>query len=160
MKNKAKIMRNMLTGMVGAAICMTAAWLLFAYGEGNVRNGFIQSNWPKMQYIRFEIAIILFAIGVPIYAVGLRDFIKVIRMIRRRRSVLDARMAKLFEISANLSIVGMLFVFVSYAMMAIVYKQLFVTNLMGADIISVTEGMFYYMAIPVLAYFIISVGGL
>ena len=56
MKNKNRVMRNMLISMIGAAICMAATWLSSAYGEGNVRNGLIQSNWPKMPFLRFELS--------------------------------------------------------------------------------------------------------
>ena len=52
-----------------------------------------------------------------------------------------------------------MFVSAGYTMMAIVYKLLYSTNLMGADIISTTEGMFYYLAIPLFAFYIIAIGG-
>ncbi len=159
MKNKTKVMKNMLFGIIGAAICMGAAWLSLAYGKGNVRNGFIQSNWPKMPFLRFEISIVLYAIGVPLYYLGAKDMVKAIRMCRRRRYISDFRMAKFFDMSVHLAAIGGLFVNASYAMMAIVYKLLYTTSLMGADIISTTEGMFYYVAIPVFAYYIIAIVG-
>ena len=159
MKNKAKVMRNILIGMLGAAMCMIAAWLSMGYGEDNVTNGFIQSNWAKMPYLRFEAAIVIYAIGIPVCFIGLRYLAKVVRLSRRKRSIQDLRMAKLFEASVNIGAVGFLFVHACYIMMAIVYKLLFTTNLMGADIISTTEGMFFYMAIPVLAFYIVAIGG-
>lgn len=159
MKNKAKVIRNILFGMLGAAMCMIAAWLSMGYGEDNVTNGFIQSNWAKMPFLRFEAAIVIYSIGIPICFVGLRYLAKVVRLSRRKRSIQDLRMAKLFEASVNIGAVGFLFVHVSYIMMAIVYKLLYTTNLMGADIISTTEGMFFYMAVPVLAFYIVAVGG-
>lgn len=159
MKNKNRVMRNMLISMIGAAICMAATWLSSAYGEGNVRNGLIQSNWPKMSFLRFEISLILMAVGIPIYYLGLKELVKAIRLARRKRSLSDLRMAKLFDMSAHIGIIGFMFVHAGYTMMAIVYKLLYTTNLMGADIISTTEGMFYYLAIPLLAFYIIGIGG-
>ncbi|MCR5542597.1 MAG: hypothetical protein K6F55_00485 [Eubacterium sp.] len=159
MKNKNRAMRNMLIGMIGAAICMAASWLSFAYGKGNIRNGFIQSNWPKMPMIRFELSIILNAIGVPMYFLGIRDMTRAVNLCKRRGNVSDFRMAKIFDMGASLGAIGFLFVNSSYSIMAIVYKLLYVTNLMGADIIATTEGMFYYLAIPVFAYYVLSILG-
>ena len=159
MKNKNRVMRNMLISMIGAAICMASAWLSSAYGEGNVRNGLIQSNWPKMSFLRFELSLIFSAVGIPIYFLGMKELVKAIRLARRKRSLSDLKMAKLFNLSANVGAVGFMFISAGYTMMAIVYKLLYSTNLMGADIISTTEGMFYYMAIPLFAFYIIAVGG-
>ncbi len=160
MKNKNKVMRNMLIGMIGAAICMVACWLSGAYGEGNVRNGYIQSNWPKMPFMRFEISLILSGLGIALNYVGLRDYIKLFRYMRRKRGVLNRQMGSLFEVGAIAYCIAYLFIQSGYIMMALVYKLLFATNLMGADIISTTEGMFYYIAIPLFAYLIVSIVGM
>lgn len=159
MKNKAKVMRNMLIGMIGACLCMVACWLSGAYGEGNVRNGFIQSNWAKMHYLRFEISLIFSAVGIALYYIGIKDYIKVIMFSRRKRSINDMRMAKLFHVGAIAGVISYLFIHSGYVMMALVYKLLFNTSLMGADIISTTEGMFYYIAIPLIAYLVIAIAG-
>ena len=159
MKNKNRAMKNMLIAMIGACLCMVASWLSSAYGKGNVANGFIQSNWPKMSFLRFEFSIILNAIGVPVYYLGIKEMVKGVRLTRRKRNASDLRMVKLFDMCAHLGAIGYLFVSSSYSIMAIVYKLLYTTNLMGADIISTTEGMFYYLAIPVFAYYVLSVGG-
>lgn len=159
MNSKSKIMRNMLIGMIGAAICMGASWLSSAYGEGNVRNGYIQSNWPKMSYMRLEASLILSAVGIALYYVGLKDYIRVVKMMKHRRYPAYGRMAGLFEIGAVASLISYMFIESGYIMMAIVYKLLFGTSLMGADIISTTEGMFYYIAIPLLTYLVISIAG-
>lgn len=159
MKNKSKVMKNMLLGMMGAAICMAAAWLSLAYGKGNVRNGYIQSNWPKMPFLRFELSIILNAVGIPIYYLGAKEMVKAVRMSRRKGRVGDLRMAKFFDMCIHLGAIGGLFASSSYSIMAIVYKLLYTSSLMGADIISATEGMFYYVAIPVMSYTLVAVIG-
>ncbi len=160
MKNKNKLMRDMLIGMVGAAICMVACWLSGAYGKGNVRNGYIQSNWPKMSYMRFEISLIVSAVGIAMNYVGLQAYIKLFRYLKRKRGAYNRQMGTLFEIGAVSYTISYLFIQSGYIMMALVYKLLFGTNLMGADIISTTEGMFFYIAIPLFAYLIISLGGM
>ena len=158
MKNKAAAMRNILLAMVGLGLCMIGCWLSGSYGEGNVRNGLIQSNWVKMSYIRLEDSIIMSALGIGISYPGFRDFIKAVKLSRRKNSINDFRMVRVFEIGMASSLISYLFIFTGYTMIAIVYRQLFVTNLMGADIISVTEGMFYYIAVPLLTLLVLSVG--
>ncbi len=159
MLNKSKVMRNMLIGMIGAAICMLACWLAMAYGKGNVRNGYIQSNWPKMSYLRFEASLILSGIGISLYYVGLKEMIKVIKTMRSRRRPISISMARLFEVGAVTTVISYMFIQAGYIMMALVYKMLFNTSLMGTDIISTVEGMFYYIAIPLLSFLVLSVAG-
>lgn len=159
MKNKGKAMRNMLLGMLGAAVCMAAMWLSFAYGKDNDRNGLIMSNWPKMPMIRFELSIIFVAFGVPLYYLGAKEMVKAIRLSRRRKSINDLRMARLFDMCMHLSVIGLVFIQGVLVAIAIVYKLLFGTKLMGADIIYVVESLFYYFAIPVFAYLVFSLAG-
>ena len=159
MKNKSKAMRNMLFGMLGAAICMAAMWLSSAYGKDNDRNGLIMSNWPKMPMIRFELSIIFIAIGVPLYYLGAKEMIKALRLSRRRRSINDLRMAKLFDMCMHLSVIGLVFTQGVFVTIAITYKLLFGTKLMGADIMYVVERQFYYFAAPVFAYLVFSLAG-
>lgn len=149
----------MLIGMLGAAICMVGAWLSFAYGKDNIRNGFIQSYWPKMHMVRLEAAIICTAVGIPLYYLGAKEMVKALRLSRRRGNISDLRMANLFDMGMHLSVIGFLFIHCVYITMAIVYKELFATSLMGADIMSTVEGLFYYLAIPLFAYLVFSIGG-
>ena len=159
MKNKNKAMRKMLFGMLGAAICMVGAWLSFAYGKDNVRNGFIMSAWPKMHMVRLEASIICTAVGIPLYYLGAKEMVKALRLSRRRGNLSDLHMARLFDMGIHLSVIGFLFIHCIYVAMAIVYKELFSTKLMGADIMSAVEGLFYYFAIPLFAYLVFSIGG-
>ena len=159
MKNKAKMMRNMLYGMLGAAIAMISMWLSHSYGKENVKNGFIQSNWVKMPIIRFEIALVLMAIAVPVYYLGAKEMIKGVRVSRRRGHPGDMRMVKLFDMCMHISVIGALFIDGAFISMALIYKLLYGTKLMGADIITVTEGLFYYYAIPVFVYLVVGIGG-
>ena len=157
MRNKRQIIKNMICGMIGICICMIATWLSFAYGKGNVTNGYIQSNWAKMSFLRFEASLILSSIGITLYYMGINDYIRVFKLSRRKRGARDKSMAKFFEVGAIAGVVSYLFVQLGYIMMALVYKLLYTTSLMDADIISTTEGMFYYIAIPLLAFYYISI---
>ena len=157
MRNRGRVIKNMLVGMIGVCICIAATWVSSLYGKGNVTNGYIQSNWPKMSFFRFELSIIMSSIGITLYYVGINDYIKVLKTTKRKRGYFDNRMTKLFEIGAVASLISYLFIQGCFIMMALTYKQLYTTSLMGADLISVTEGTFYYVAIPVFAFYIISV---
>ena len=65
MKNRQKVVKNLILGMFGAALLMAAEWLIGAYGEGNSRNGLIESNWAIMPMIRFRAGLILAAVAAP-----------------------------------------------------------------------------------------------
>ena len=157
MRNRGRVIKNMLIGMIGICICIAATWVSSMTGKGNVVNGYIQSNWPKMSFFRFEISIIMSSIGITLYYIGISEYIKVLKITKRRRGYRENRMAKLFEVGAVAGLISYLFIQVCFIMMALVYKLLYTTSLMGADIISVTEGMFYYVAIPVIAFYVISI---
>ncbi len=159
MKNRNKMMKNLLIGMFGMGLCTLGCWIAGKYGEGNVRNGYIQSNWVKMPYLQFEIALILCAIGICLSYVGIKDYIKSVRIIHRKRHPYDGFMGMLFEIGCVAFLVSFLFIQTGYIFMALVYKHLYDTSLMGADIISTVEGSFNYIAIPLFAFLAISVGG-
>ncbi|MCR5215075.1 MAG: hypothetical protein K6E10_11725 [Eubacterium sp.] len=158
MKNKKRVMRNMLVAMFGAVLCIVASYLSSAYGEGNVKNGLIQSNWIKMSYVRLEVSLILSSLGIGLMYPGIRDYIKVVKMSINKRYALEVRMTNIFEMGMAASLISYLFIQAGNIMIAIVYKELFATSLMGADIISVTEGMFYYIAIPLFTLLVMGIG--
>ena len=152
------MIKNLLIGMFGMGLCALGCWIAGKYGKGNVRNGYIQSNWSKMSYFQFEISLILEAIGVAISYIGIKDYIKSVRMVHRKRHPYDGFMGILFEIGCVAFLVSFLFIQTGYIFMALVYKHLYETSLMGADIISTVEGSFNYSAIPLFAFLAISVG--
>ena len=152
------MIKNLLIGMFGMGLCALGCWIAGRYGKGNVRNGYIQSNWNKMPYLQFEIALILEAVGVAISYVGIKDYIKSVRMVHRKRNPYDGFMGILFEIGCVAFLVSFLFIQTGYIFMALVYKHLYESSLIGADIISTVEGSFNYIAIPLFALLAISVG--
>ncbi len=152
------MIKNLLIGMFGMGLCALGCWIAGKYGKGNVRNGYIQSNWSKMGYLQFEISLILESIGVAISYIGIKDYIKSVRMVHRKRHPYDGFMGILFEIGCVAFLVSFLFIQTGYIFMALVYKHLYETSLMGADIISTVEGSFNYIAIPLFAFLAISVG--
>ena len=65
----------------------------------------------------------------------------------------------MFDMCMHLSVIGLPLVQGVFTAIAITYKLLFNTKLMGADIISIVESLFYYFAIPVFAYLVFSLAG-
>lgn len=160
LKNKGRVLKNIDIGMLGAALLVIAQWLLLSFGVGNQKNGIIESNWVKMPMSRFEAGIIVTAIGVPLYYIGIKEVIKSIRVVRRKRQIMDLRFAKIFECSAYASVIGFLFLHTVFVVLPITYKLLYETTLMGADIFTVVESIYYYLAVPFWIYLIISVAGM
>ncbi len=160
MKNKQKILRDLLIGMLGTAFLMGAEWLIFALGKGNEKNGLIQTGWAKMPMWRFEISMLLCAAGVALLAVGLHAAVQVVNASRRRGDVASIRMAKLFHLSANAALIGFLFWHAVNCMLPVIYKSLFETSLMGAEILTTVENVFYVFAIPFYVYRIVAYAGI
>ena len=62
-------------------------------------------------------------------------------------------MAKLFVMGAYASAISMLFNIAVSVMLPVLYRELFNTRLMGAEIISTVESVFYYVSIPFYVYY-------
>ena len=139
MKNAEKVVKNLITGMLGVGLYMAASWLLFAYGEGNSHNGLIESNWAKMPIIRFRLAILITALAAPLFLIGVQGAVRAINTARRKRYPVDFYMAKLFVMGAYASAISMLFNMAVSVMLPVLYRELFNTRLMGAEIISTVE---------------------
>ena len=159
MKNAERVVKNLLIGMIGAGLYMAAEWLLFAYGEGNSHNGQIESNWAKMPLIRFRLSILITAVAAPLFLVGIKSAVKAVNTARRKRYAMDFYMAKLFEIGAYGAAISMLFNMAVSVILPVLYRELFNTRLMGAEIISTIESVFYYVSIPFYVYYWVGVVG-
>jgi len=159
MKNKQRVLRDLLIGMFGAALLMGAEWLLYSLGPGNEKNGLIQSGWAKMPMWRFEVSMLLCAGGMPLFAIGLHAAVRVVNSARRKGDVASVRMAELFHLSANAAIIGFLFWHTVNIILPVIYKSLFETSLMGAEIFTAVENIFYVLAIPFYVYRIVAYAG-
>jgi len=159
MKNAEKVVKNLITGMLGTGLYMAASWLLFAYGEGNSHNGQIESNWAKMPLIRFRLAILITAVAAPLFLVGVKGAVRAISVAKRKKYPVDFYMAKLFEIGAYGAAISMLFNMAVSVILPVLYRELFNTRLMGAEIISTIESVFYYVSIPFYVYYWVGIVG-
>jgi len=147
-KGKRKAIRDMYVGMVGAGLWMVAQWMRGAYGEGNVRNGIIESAWASMSALRFEISIAVAAVAMLMLYIGLRSMTKALKVTVRRAGYEAKRAVRIFDTGASLGCVTFLFSHGSMCVIPMLYKFLFNTSLMSADIINVVESIYYYVALP------------
>lgn len=160
MKHRTKILKDLNIGMIGAALLVIAEWLVLATGSGNDRNGIIDSNWALMPMTRFGASVLLSAVGLPFFYIGLKSLNRTIRTARRKRSLLDLRMCRIFGAGVSAAAISCLFLHGVLSILPIVYKLLYATSLMGADISAVVESVYYYLAIPFWVYLILSAAGL
>ena len=127
MKNRQKVVKNLILGMFGAALLMAAEWLIGAYGEGNSRNGLIESNWAIMPMIRFRAGLILAAVAAPFFLTGIKDSVIAVNIARRKRYTTDFYMAMLYEVSAYCAALSLLFIMGVRIILPVLYKTLFTT---------------------------------
>ncbi len=159
MKNRQKVVKNLILGMFGTALLMAAEWLIGAYGEGNSRNGLIESNWAIMPMIRFRAGLILAAVAAPFFLTGIKDSVRAVNIARRKRYTTDFYMAMLYEVSAYCAALSLLFIMGVRIILPVLYKTLFTTRLMGAEIISTIENVFYYVSIPFYVFYWLAIAG-
>lgn len=143
--------------MIGAGLLMISDWLVGALGEGNTKNGLIESNWFTMEAWRFEIALLLAAIGVCLFYYGMKAMVTVVSASAKKADYREYAMTKMFSFGSVVAVVSTLFIQLVKIIVPIIYKELYETSLMGADIIFIVERVFHYMAIPYYALFIMAV---
>ncbi len=157
MKNKRSVLKNLLIGVFGACLLAVSGWLTGALGDGNVKNGLIMKNWAKMPAWRFELSMILAAVGSMALSVGMTSMSYIIKLIRRRKVLFDSKVSTVFSFGALTTSVASFFIVVIYNILPLLYKSLYESTLMEADLIDVVEGIFYYVAIPFYFFFAISI---
>ncbi len=153
-RNKHRVMKNLITGMSGGALLMISDWLMGALSSDNVANGIVQSSWTKMGAWRCEAGMLLAGVAAVLLFFGARDMIRVMKSTVARKDPWSMRALQAFEIGAIAIVVAELFIHVKGCMLPILYKRLYETSLMGADMLTIVEDVFFYMAIP---YYVFSV---
>ena len=132
---------------------MISDWLAGALGEGNTKNGLIESNWFTMASWRFEVSLIVAAVGACLFFLGMKAMIQIVGVSQKKMDYQDALMGRLFSIGAVTACVSEFFIHVVMVIMPILYKELYETSLMGADIIFIEERFFHALAVPYYAFF-------
>ena len=160
MEKQLKVIRKLYIGMIGAALMMISEWLLFSAGTGNKKAGIVQSNWIKMPYFRFEAGLVIAAIGIIFVSIGLRYFTMLIRSVRRKMFVKDDIVASVFRTGALLFEIGAFYIHAVGAFLPILYKLLYSTTLMGADIVRIIDKLYYYMAVFYWIFLVLSIIGI
>lgn len=159
MKNRGRIVRNLIVGSFGAGLLAFSEWLLFSIGDLKPGKGLILRAWAGFSFWRIWGGILLAAVGMPFFYIGIKSTVPVIRFAARRGSVADFRMTKLFECGVTATAVSFLFLHVGYTVFPVLYKALFSTSLMGEDITVVLNTLAYYLGVPGGVYLILAVVG-
>ena len=155
MKNKHGVMHNLVIGMTGTALLMISDWLMGACGQGNVANGVVQSNWAKGAAWRYEASFLIAAVAVFLLYSGMKEAVRQIRMTRSRKDIWTIRMAQVFELGGTATIVSTLFLHAKGCILPILYKKLYSTSLMGADMLAVVDEVFFRGRLRVPKWYII-----
>lgn len=154
MKNKQRVMKNLITGMSGGALLVISDWFMESLSSDNVSNGIVQSSWTKAATWRFEAGMLLTAVAVFMLFFGMREMIRLMKASVSRKDPWSMRAVQVFEFGGIAIVVGELFIHAKGCILPILYKMLYNTSLMGADMLTIVEDVFFYMAIP---YYIISI---
>ena len=160
MKNRQRILKGLLLGILGAVLWAASEWLVAALGAGNDRNGLIESNWAKLPMWRFRLSVILCSISVPLIGSGVKAFNSAIRYAIRKRYLLDYYVESITEFSMNMLAGSMLFLMTVKTVIPVIYKSLFATSLMGSEIVATVESVFYHVSIPFYVFNTIVVAGI
>lgn len=157
MKNKESVLKYLGLGVFGASLLAISGWLTGALGKGNTKNGLIMTNWAKIPAWRFETAIIIAAIGVILLGLGMNYMSHVIKLIRRRRVPLDSKAALITSLGTLCTSVSAFFIIAINNIIPLLYKELYESSLMEADMMDAVEGIFYYVSIPFFFFYAISI---
>lgn len=157
MKNKHAVMRNLVTGMMASALLMVSDWLMGATGKGNVSNGVVQSNWASAATWRYEAAMLIAGFAVFMLYSGMKEMIRQFKLTRSRKDVWSIRAARIFEIGGIATVVSTLFLHAKGSILPILYHKLYATSLMGADMLTVVDEVFFYISIPFYIFSILIV---
>lgn len=157
MSKRHKAMKNLITGMSGGALLMVSDWLVGTLKSDNVSNGVVQSSWPQMAFWRFEAAMLIASVAVVMLFFGARTMIQIVKQTLDRRDPWSMRVIQTFEIGSVVIVVAELFIHMKECMLPIIYKSLYDTALMGADMLTVVEDSFFYMAIPYYVFTIMMI---
>lgn len=113
-----------LIGLVGGFLCAIADILLDFKGTDNQKIGkykIMDSNWGKMGKWRFSASIIVAAIAIPMYFIG-------ILALKNEIYLKNEFLANVFWISGIVGVTGGLFIHATLCYFPIIYKKLHIEN--------------------------------
>lgn len=146
--------RYLLIGCAAIFLCMIADWLLDVKGAGNITTGVVESNWTQMSMWRFEASIIIIAVIMPFYWLGIREADKIIRESCVQSCKADTRMSRLFSISTSAGLISFLFIHIMCCLMPIIYKCLIDLVPDTVTLTNTVNHISLYILVPFYAYFV------
>ena len=152
-KNK----RALVLGIVSMALFMIGDWLLDVKGSGNEEVGvFVNSNWPKMSMWRFEMSILLTAVAMPLYWIGLMKLGEIVADACKRKPQGHALgMNRLFQISSVAGLISVFFIHVMCCLLPIIFKTVYGQENTFEQAAEITNQVGMYIIIPFMVYYLI-----
>ena len=155
--NFEKRKRNLLLGVLGCALFMVGDWLLDMKGAGNVSIGFVESNWVNMSMWRFEVSILLGALGTPLYWCAAREMIAIFAE-RCGKSKMDSTMQRVFSVGAASAVLSWVFIHIMCCMLPVIFKCTYAVFPDTEAVTGVVNHLATYITVPFFAYFIAADG--
>jgi len=157
-QKKSKLTNRLILGIVSFILFMIGDWLLDMKGAGNVTTGIVDSDWVSMSMWRFEASILLAAVAMPIYWVGIHAAKEIVTEGLKNGTKWDKRMSKMFCIGANAGLMSFLFIHIMCCLFPIVFKCIYAEtgdSLMAANLVNQSAA---YIMIPFAAYYVVADG--
>ena len=86
---------NLWLGLLGCVLFMIGDWFLDIKGSGNITKGLVESNWVNMSMWRFEVSILLGALGTPLYWFAAKEIIAILKQLPSK-DMWTRRMEKIY----------------------------------------------------------------
>ncbi len=157
-QKKSKLTNRLILGIFSFILFMIGDWLLDMKGAGNVTTGIVESNWVFMSMWRFEASILLAAVAMPIYWVGIHAAKEIVAEGLKNGTKWDKRMSKMFCVGANAGLISFLFIHVMCCLFPIVFKCIYTE--MGDSLMStkLVNQLATYIMLPFAAYYVVADG--
>ncbi len=150
--------RNLILGMIAAALMMLGDLLWQARGSGavdTVLGAFADKAWLDMGTWRFVVSNLLFAAAVPLYYIGFTEMFRIIR--ERARDKTDRILTKLFRIGMLAGTMAFLFIHTLCLNMPLIMQGIapYTTVEKAAEI---TNNIMMLNIVPMVLYFLAADG--
>lgn len=143
-----KYKKYALAGILGTILFMIGDWLLDVKPASNITNGFVESGWLQMSMWRFEASILLGAVAVPLWFLGL---ISVGKAIKEK----SKRAGDFYLFGAVVGSLGGLLIHTFCNFLPVIFKIIYKNNGDSVLTTGMVNDMANYIIVPFAVYFAI-----
>lgn len=147
-QNIIKYKKYALLGMIGTILFMIGDLLLDVKPMNNITSGIVESGWSSMSMWRFEASILLGAVAVPLWFLGLLSVGKAIKDKHKKAG-------EIYLFGAVVGSLGGLFIHTTCNLLPIIYKIVYTNNKDMFLTTNILNDIVSYIMIPFAAYFAI-----